>query len=73
MTQVFGNMAKNWIAKATTRMEQKGTKGLFSKAAEQAGMSTSAYAKKVLADPNASPLQRKRAQFAENAINASRG
>ena len=54
-------------------MKRRGTKGTFSKAAQKAGMSTGAYANKVLANPKASPLQKKRANFARNAIKASRG
>jgi len=59
-------MAKNWIADATASMERRGTKGLFSRAAKRADMSTGAYARKVLADPNASETKRKQAQFAKN-------
>ncbi len=65
-------MAKNWIAKATASMERRGTKGAFSKSAKQAGMSTGAYANKVLSSPTASPLQKKRANFAKNAMAASK-
>ena len=57
---------KNWIGPAVKRMEKKGTVGKFSASAKRAGMSTSAYANKVLANKNASPTQRKRANFARN-------
>ena len=66
-------MAKNWIADATASMERRGTKGAFSNSAKKAGMSTGAYANKVLSDSKASPLQKKRANFAKNAMKASRG
>jgi hypothetical protein len=58
---------RNWIGKATAKMEAKGTKGVFSGDAKKAGMSTSAYATKVLGSSKSSPLQKKRAQFAKNA------
>ena len=57
---------KKWIQKATKKMEKKGTKGAFSRSAQKAGMSTKAYANKVLHDPHASALQKKRANFAKN-------
>lgn len=63
----------NWIGPAVKKMKKKGTTGTFSAAAKRAGMSTSDYANKVLANKSASPLQRKRANFAKNAIEASRG
>ena len=64
---------RNWIGKASASMKRRGTKGTFSKAAQKAGMSTCAYANKVLANPKASPLQKKRANFARNAMKASKG
>jgi hypothetical protein len=57
---------KNWIGPAVERMKRKGTVGTFSASAKRAGMSTKAYANKVLANKSASPLQRKRANFARN-------
>ena len=63
----------NWIGPAVDKMEKKGTKGKFSASAKRAGMSTQAYANKVLNNPNASGLQKKRANFANNAMKASRG
>ena len=60
-------MAKKWIQAATDRMEKKGTKGTFSKAADKAGMSTGAYADKVLSKSSkASPALKKKANFARN-------
>ena len=60
-------MAKKWIQKAVKKMEEKGTIGSFSKAAKRAGMSTSAYAKKVTKKGSkASKAMKKKAQFAKN-------
>ena len=42
-------------------------RGTFTAAAKKAGMSVQAYAKKVLADKNASPAMKKKANFARNA------
>lgn len=62
-------MAK-WLQKASDKMEQKGTKGLFKRAAERAGMSTSEFAAK---EKNSSdPKMRKRATFAQNAIRSAK-
>ena len=62
-------MAK-WLQAASEKMEKKGTKGLFKRAAERAGMSTEAFAEK---EKNSSdPKMRKRASFAANAIKSSR-
>ena len=58
-----------WLQKATSKMEKKGTKGLFHRAAERAGMSTHAFAEKEKHSSN--PKMRKRANFALNAMNAS--
>ena len=62
-------MAK-WLQKATDKMEQKGTKGLFKRAAERAGMSTAEFAVKEKNSPD--PKMRKRATFAQNAMRASK-
>ncbi|MBU2118781.1 MAG: hypothetical protein KJ954_14430 [Alphaproteobacteria bacterium] len=60
-------MKKNWIQKATKKMEQKGTTGAFSAKAKKAGMSTAAYASKVLKKGStASPSTKKQANFARN-------
>lgn len=42
-------------------------KGKFTASAKRAGMSVQQYASHVLNDPNATPLQKKRANFARNA------
>lgn len=58
---------KKWIQKAVKKMEEKGTKGSFSKAAKKAGKSTKAFAKKVLKKGSkASKAMKKKAQFAKN-------
>lgn len=62
-------MAK-WLQHATEKMEKKGTKGLFRRAAERAGMSTAAFAEKEKNSPD--PKMRKRANFAANAMHASK-
>jgi len=59
-----------WLQKATDKMERKGTKGLFSRAAARAGMSTQAFAAK---EKNSlDPKMRKRATFAQNAMRAAK-
>lgn len=62
-------MAK-WLQKATDKMEQKGTKGLFKRAAERAGMSTAEFAAKEKNSPD--KKMRERATFAQNAMRASK-
>lgn len=62
-------MAK-FLQKATDRMEQKGTKGLFRHAAERAGMSTAEFAAKE--KTSSDPKMRKRATFAQNAMKAGK-
>ena len=44
-------------------------KGTFTAAAKKSGMSVQAKAKSVLADKNASPAMKKKANFARNAAN----
>lgn len=46
---------------------KKENRGKFSKSAKAAGQSVQEHAKSVLNDPNATPLQKKRANFARNA------
>lgn len=58
----------NWMQGARRSMEKKGTKGVFKKAAERAGMSTGAFARK---EKHAkSGLMRKRATEALNFMSA---
>jgi hypothetical protein len=46
---------------------KKKNEGKFTAAADKAGESVQQHASSVLADPDATPLQRKRANFARNA------
>lgn len=46
---------------------KKENKGKFTASAKAAGQSVQEHAKSVLNDPNATPLQKKRANFARNA------
>ena len=46
---------------------KKKNRGKFTASAKRAGMGVQEYARKVLNDPNATPLQRRRANFARNA------
>ena len=45
---------------------KKKNKGKFTKSAKAVGESVQEHAAKVLSDPNATPLQKKRANFARN-------
>lgn len=46
---------------------KKKNRGKFTAAAKKAGQSVQEHARSVLNDPNATPLQKKRANFARNA------
>ncbi len=46
---------------------KKKNRGKFTKSAKKAGKSVQAHAQAVLNDPDATPLQKKRANFARNA------
>lgn len=46
---------------------KKKNRGKFTKSAKEAGQSVQEHARSVLNDPNATPLQKKRANFARNA------
>lgn len=46
---------------------KKKNRGKFTKSAKQHGMGVQEYARKVVNDPNATTLQKRRAQFAINA------
>ena len=48
----FEDGGETWAQKSVEKMEEKGTVGLFTKKAKKAGMSTTAYAKKVLNKKN---------------------
>jgi len=47
--------------------------GKFTKSAKKAGKSVQAHAQAVLNDPNATPTQKKRANFARNAAKWKKG
>jgi hypothetical protein len=59
-----------FLQRASEEMEAKGTKGLFRKQAERHGMSTAEWAAKEKNSED--PKQRKRATFAQNAMNAGK-
>ena len=54
------------IAKSGIHIKEK-NRGKFTASAKRAGMGVQEYARKVLNDPNATPLQKRRANFARNA------
>ncbi len=59
-------MAKKWMQKVSKSIAKRGTKGSFSGAAKRAGMSTAAYASKVLKPgSHASAVTKKRAALAK--------
>jgi hypothetical protein len=59
------NKMNEWIQKAKSAIVKRKTKGVFAQAAKKAGMSTSAYAHKIKANPSKyTPLQKKRAGLA---------
>lgn len=62
----------NFMANDGIHIKKK-NKGKFTNAANKAGMSVQEYANKVLYDPNASPLLKKRANFARNASEWHKG
>lgn len=51
---------------------KKKNRGKFTKSAKEAGQSVQEHARSVLNDPNATPLQKKRANFARNAASWSK-
>lgn len=53
------------IAKSGIKIKKK-NRGKFTESAKEHGMGVQEYARKVLNDPNVTPLQKKRAQFAAN-------
>lgn len=62
----YFNCSEVLIAKSGIKIKKK-NKGKFTESAKRHGMSVQEYASKVLSDPNATPLQKKRANFARNA------
>lgn len=57
---------KKWIQAAVNRMKQKGTVGTFTHSAQAHHMSPMAYANKIASDPNATTLEKRRANFVRN-------
>ena len=55
------------VKKGAKNNKKKENRGKFTKSAKAAGQSVQEHAKSVLNDPNATPLQKKRANFARNA------
>ena len=52
---------------------KKENRGKFTKSAKAAGQSVQEHARSVLNNPNATPLQKKRANFARNAAKWNKG
>lgn len=52
---------------------KKSKRGTFTRAAKASGMSVQQKARSVLADPNASPAMKKKANFARNAAKFKKG
>ena len=65
INQIFGINFIGFLKKGGIHIKKK-NRGKFTKSAKAAGESVQEYAAKVLSDPNATPLQRKRANFARN-------
>lgn len=61
----YFNLGGVLLAKSGIHIKKK-NKGKFTAAAKAHGMGVQEYARKVLNDPNATPLQKKRANFARN-------
>lgn len=65
INQIFGINFIGFLKKGGIHIKKK-NRGKFTKSAKAAGESVQEHAAKVLSDPNATPLQRKRANFARN-------
>ena len=65
INQIFGINFIGFLKKGGIHIKKK-NRGKFTKLAKTAGKSVQEYAAKVLSDPNATPLQKKRANFARN-------
>ena len=65
INQIFGINFIGFLKKGGIHIKKK-NRGKFTKSAKVAGESVQEYAAKVLSDPNATPLQKKRANFARN-------
>ena len=66
INQIFGINFIGFLKKGGITIKKE-NRGKFTKSAKAAGKSVQEYAAKVLSDPNATPLQKKRANFARNA------
>lgn len=66
INQIFGINFIGFLKKGGIHIKKK-NRGKFTKSAKAAGESVQEYAAKVLSDPNATSLQKKRANFARNA------
>lgn len=64
MIEIFGIP---YLKKGSGIHIKKKNRGKFTASAKRAGKSVQQHARDVLADPNATPLQKKRANFARNA------
>lgn len=72
----FNDIIERYLGKESSEILKKGGKiyikkknrGKFTESARRAGQSVQEHAKSVLNDPNATPLQKKRANFARNAV-----
>ena len=65
INQIFGINFIGFLKKGGIHIKKK-NRGKFTASAKAAGESVQEYAAKVLSDPNATPLQKKRANFARN-------
>jgi len=64
---------EKWMQKAAQRMEQKGTKGVFTKKAKTRGLTVQNFARKVMKNPNRyDDTTVKQANFAIQAAKASK-
>ena len=67
ITSIFGLENIPFFKKGGGIHIKKENRGKFTKSAKAAGESVQEHAAHVLSDPNATPLQKKRANFARNA------
>ena len=65
INQIFGINFIGFLKKGGIHIKKK-NRGKFTASAKRAGKTVQQYAIDVLANPNATPLQKKRANFARN-------
>ena len=65
INQIFGINFIGFLKKGGITIKKE-NRGKFTASAKRAGKTVQQYARDVLADPNATPLQKKRANFARN-------